>query len=79
MGKNLSAFNTTKTYEITFSDLVSKCDVMQKWRGKQKTGKWPQVLIEHTLASAKTKTNKKNIHCVCVGDVLKKTTFKQLN
>ncbi len=25
-----TAFHTTKTYEITFSDLVSKCDVMQK-------------------------------------------------
>lgn len=49
VGKILSAFQTTKTYEITFSDLVSKCDEMQKWRGKQKTGKWPQVLIDHIL------------------------------
>lgn len=47
--KKLSAFQTTKTYEITFSDFVSKFDVMQKWRGKQKKGKWPQVLIEQTL------------------------------
>lgn len=30
VGKILSAFQTTKTYEITFSDLVSKCDEMQK-------------------------------------------------
>lgn len=52
VGKNLSAFHTTKTYEITFSDLVSKCDEMHKWRGKQTTGKWA-ILIDQTLASAK--------------------------
>lgn len=53
VGKILSAFQTTKTYEITFSDLVSKCDEMQKWRRKQKTGKWPQVLIDHILPRQK--------------------------
>lgn len=34
--KNLSAFQTTETYEFTFSDLVSKCDVMRKMKRKKK-------------------------------------------
>lgn len=45
-----------KTYKVTFSDLVSKCDVMQKMkRENRKTGKMTTwINIVHSLASEDT-------------------------
>lgn len=72
--KNL-ALETIKTYKITFSDLISKCDAMQKWRGKQIDRNKTTSIYSETFAFFKKQSIHRASVSVCAVDCVKNNHY----